>query len=1192
MVGNSEKIYEFENFSLNVTEQILLREGKSVALTPKVFDLLVLLVENHGHLMEKSVLLSKLWQDSFVEEANLNVNISALRRALGEKPNEHRFIETVPRRGYRFVAGVREIKADDVSLGSQIKLCPKCQKVYTDKTLNFCRIDGESLVLDSLSQNLTTAILPNRYELEIDSFANNQLKSKQESTFSHTTLQHPRKISASFNETDSLAVLPFVNESDDSGMDFFSDGITESIINALSKLSGLRVVARNTMFRFKGKDVDLRDVSFQVNARAVLTGRVHHLGDRLIIGAELVDAENYTQIWGERYSRTPSDIFEIQEEIAKEISEKLKLQLSREDQQNLIKRYTESADAYELYLKGHYHWNKFTEEGFRKGIDYFEQSLAIDPNFALAYSGLADVYVALYYFNFLPPNLSAPLSKKYALKALEIDEQLAQAHVSLAVTQFYYDWNWADAEKELKRAIELSPNHANTHHFYSHCLVTSGRGDEAIAEAKLARKLDPLSPLMNAGVGFAFYNSHKYDEAINQFQSTLELDPNFPLTHEGLGWAYYQKGMYDEALPEFIKSLPWWGGCVELIPILEDAYRKDGMNGFWRKWVECHQDQLVDNNFTLFVSASAYSILEEKDKAFECLEKVYQNRASYMVYLKVDPAFNNICTDPRFKDLLKRIGIEPDSAINNDEKLLQSEMLSIAPTESLSVTDNENNTNHSNRTLFSKFKLWMLLCGTVLILLVAFFSWRFNRESGKQSNVAQIRTIAVLPFKPLVNNKSDGALEMGMADALITKLSSLQQITVRPTSSITKYVEANADPLTAGRELQVEAVLEGKVQRADNKIRVTVQLLRVNDGATLWAESFDDFFTNIFAVQDSISEKMTSSLALKLSGKETELLAKRDTENTEAYTLYLQARYFHEKLDKENTLKSLEFYQAAIDKDPNYARAYSSRSGAFGYLATLNINREENQQQARDSVMKALSLDPYLGDAYASLGDIQTAIDWNFTEAEKNYRKAIELSPNEADIHLEYATFLSSFGRHDEAVKEIEKAVQLNPVAPYILSFYLHTLLFARRYDEAIIQGKKALELMPDERMITGALINAYIYKSMFAEAEALLSKFLEQNPSIDNFMKATIYLNTGKRAEGEKILRERIEKYKEGDNCFQNAIFSAALGDKEKAFKFLEKAVQRRESAVTLIAVIPEFDDLHSDTRFQDLLRRIGLSK
>ena len=487
-------------------------------------------------------------------------------------------------------------------------------------------------------------------------------------------------------------------------------------------------------------------------------------------------------------------------------------------------------------------------------------------------------------------------------------------------------------------------------------------------------------------------------------------------------------------------------------------------------------------------------------------------------------------------------------------------------------------------------KVWLLLGGILVAAIAGFLVWKFAAQSNK-TDVSNIHTIAVLPFKPLVNNQSDSALEIGMADALITKLSSLQQLTVRPTSAISKYVETNTDPIAAGRELQVEAILDGKIQRAENKIRVTVQLLRVSDGATLWAGSFDDFFTNIFALQDSISEKLTTSLALKISGKEKELLAKRPTENTEAYALFLQGRYYHEQISEEGSRKAIEFYEQAVQKDPEYALAYAWMTGAYFHLANLNINREENLQKARNSANKAASLDPNLPDSHEALATVKDVIDWNFTESEAEHRKSIEIDPKNADAHFSYASFLSRFkNRQDEALKEIETAKQLNPVTLYLKSESVRILIRVGRYDEAIAEAKKILELKPDFQIAYSLLAQLYVYKSMPTEANAALKKYQELTGSNQEYLTAFVYKHTGRKAEAEKILREAIGKYKEGDNCSPIANYYLMLGDKENALKFLEKAFQRREIALLRLGVDSNWDELRGDARFQDLLRRVGL--
>jgi DNA-binding winged helix-turn-helix (wHTH) protein/TolB-like protein/tetratricopeptide (TPR) repeat protein len=488
-------------------------------------------------------------------------------------------------------------------------------------------------------------------------------------------------------------------------------------------------------------------------------------------------------------------------------------------------------------------------------------------------------------------------------------------------------------------------------------------------------------------------------------------------------------------------------------------------------------------------------------------------------------------------------------------------------------------------------KVWLALGGILLAVLAGALIWKFAFD-GKTAEVSNIRTLAVLPFKPLAGSQSDGALEIGMADALITRLSSIQQITVRPTSAISKYTQPATDPLAAGRELQVEAVLDGKIQRADNKIRVTVQLLRVADGATLWAETFDDFFTNIFAVQDSISEKMTASLALKISGREKERLTRRATENTDAYALYLQARYYHEQISEEGSRRAVEYYEAALEKDPEYALAYAWAVGAVFHLANLGINREENLRKAREFSLKAETLDPNLSDAHEASATVKDALDWNWTEAENEYRRAIELDPKNPDAHYSYAIFLSRFrDRSDEALREIETAKRLNPVAIYMQTEAVIILLRARRFDEALAAAKKIPELKPDFQSAYFLLTRLYIFKSMPEEAERALKKYLALSGSKNQYLTAFVYSRAGKKAEAEKILRALVGKFKEGDNYSNNALCYALLGERDRAFEFLEKAYARREVEVLTLAVEPEWDELRADPRFQNLINRIGLS-
>src|SRR5205823_303340 len=361
------------------------------------------------------------------------------------------------------------------------------------------------------------------------------------------------------------------NESGDPGMEYFSDGVTEGIINALSQLPRLRVVARSTVFRYKGLEVDPQEVGRQLGARAVLTGRVRLVGDGLMIAAELIDVTNDSQLWGEHYNRKLSDIFEVQEEIAKEISEKLRLKLTGEEKKRLAKRYTANAEAYQLYLRGRYFWYKRTEEALRKSIEYFNQAIEEDPSYAAAYDGLSDSYALLALRGLIPPKEAFLKAKAAARTALEIDDTLGEAYASLAHVRLH-EWDWPGLEEEFKRALELNPGHAIAYHWYSEYLMTVGRADESITIIKRGQETDPLSPVITSTLGFAFVFARKYDQAIEQFQKALELDSNHFLSHYRLGHIYSLKGLHREALEAAQKSVALSGRSTETLAGLAQAY--------------------------------------------------------------------------------------------------------------------------------------------------------------------------------------------------------------------------------------------------------------------------------------------------------------------------------------------------------------------------------------------------------------------------------------------------------------------------------------------------------------------------------------------------------------------------------------------------------------------------------------------
>jgi serine/threonine-protein kinase len=459
----------------------------------------------------------------------------------------------------------------------------------------------------------------------------------------------------------SVAVLPFANVDADPDTEHLSDGITDNIIERLSQLPDLKVMSHSAIFHYKGRETDARAIGRELGVEAVLTGRLVKRGDALTISLELVDAKDNRYIWGERYDRKLSDLLTMQREIPLDVSEKLRLRIGSESKERLTREYTGNTEAYQLYLKGRYSWENWTQDGAKQAVKYFEEAIKKDPNYALAYSGLADAYM----FGpgvgpDVPQKEAHRIAREAAMKALSLDAQLGEAHASLAVILLYDDWDFAGAEREFKRAIELSPSYAEGHHQYSHLLLLLGRVNESFIESKKFLELDPVSESPIGHLGYHYLYARQYDEAIQQFQKALQLYPD-ATDHTQLADSYYEKGMFREAVEEYLKGLAQSGFTAEKTAALREAFAKAGIKGYLQKRIEQLKaaplkaaPQMERGHSGI---AKLYARLGERDQAFEWLEKAYAERDVNLVRLKEELAFDSLRSDPRFADLLRRIGL-------------------------------------------------------------------------------------------------------------------------------------------------------------------------------------------------------------------------------------------------------------------------------------------------------------------------------------------------------------------------------------------------------------------------------------------------------------------------------------------------------------------------------------------------------
>jgi len=622
------RLYEFGPFRLDPAERKLLRDNEIVALTPKAFDTLLLLVRNSGHLLEKDELINMLWPETFVEEGSLSNNIFLLRKALGEDPA---FIETVPRRGYRFIGAVRQFPCG----------APTCLE-------NAVEVGGSGIA--AIPSNARPA-WPSRAAVSITAVA--LLASLAAAAWFY------RGAGRGGEKIDSLAVLPFVNSNADPNTEYLSDGLTESLINSLSQLPNLKVMSRDAVFHYKGRETDAQTVGRELGVRAIFKGRVTQHGDTLNISAELINARDSSHIWGQQYDRQLADMVALREEIPREMASALRVRLTGAEQKRLTKNYTTNPEAYQSYLKGRYWLNKRTGEGFNKGIEYFQQAIAKDPTYALAYSGLSDAYCLLADFGLVPAKDGYLSAKDAALKALELDDTLAEAHSALALIKSSYDWDWSGADKEVRRAIELNPSYVDAYRLHAVVLWQTGRLDEAIAETKRTLELDPLSLHNNLTLGIEFFLARQYDQAIEQQGKVLELDPNFILAYYFRGVSYLKKSNYPEGMADFQKGIAISPADIVALTGLGYGYGVTGKKVEAQKVLDKLHEISKQKHVSAVFMAKIYAGLQDKKKGFEWLEKAYEDRSIVSVgFVKTNPMFDPLRSDPRFSDLLRRTNLQ------------------------------------------------------------------------------------------------------------------------------------------------------------------------------------------------------------------------------------------------------------------------------------------------------------------------------------------------------------------------------------------------------------------------------------------------------------------------------------------------------------------------------------------------------
>ena len=633
-------IYAFGDFRLDVPKRLLLRGGELVSLTPKVFDTLVYLIEHRGSVLSKDDLMSAVWPDTVVEENNLGQNISKLRSVLGESPGDHRWIVTLPGRGYRFVADVRllasgkESTPEDAGLPGPVPernpSASAASSLPKQATRGFSVRLGRFVLAGLLAGLLTAGAV---YFLR------------------------SRKRASAHPTVESIAVLPFkplVPESRDEALEL---GMADTLITKLS--NGTKIIVRpiSSVRRYSGVEQDPLAAGRELVVDAVLDGTIQRWGDRIRVTARLVRVSDNRTLWAGQFDRGFGDIFDVQDSISERAAAELVPILTGEEKEQLARRYTADTEAYELYLKGRFFWYKRTSQATAKAAEYFQRALERDPRYALAYAGIADCYRTLPIMSDAPSRESFPKAKQAALKALEIDNNLAEAHSALGYVEYFFEWDWAAAEKEFQRAIEIRPNYPLAHLGYAHLLSTLGRHEDALAEIDRAIKLDPLSPFVGTIKGQILFHARRYSEAIEEVNKALEIEPNFWIGQIVLCRSYERLAHYEQALKACRKAAEFSGEVTEVTSLAGYTFAVSGQ----RQQAEQALQALRVTSETRYVPpynfALLYQGLGNSDEALKWLEKAYEQRDVHMVFLSVDSKWDALRNNPHFIGLTKRLNL-------------------------------------------------------------------------------------------------------------------------------------------------------------------------------------------------------------------------------------------------------------------------------------------------------------------------------------------------------------------------------------------------------------------------------------------------------------------------------------------------------------------------------------------------------
>jgi serine/threonine-protein kinase len=930
----------------------------------------------------------------------------------------------------------------------------------------------------------------------------------------------------------SIAVLPFANMSADPENEYFSDGMTDEVINLLSKLPDLRVTARTSVFAFKGGKHDVREIAEKLSVDSILEGSVRRSGNQLRVAVHLVDVATGSSTWSERFDRELVDVFAIQDEIAAAIASNLSSRfLSSEI--SAEKSAPANLDAYDAYLKGRFYWAQGSVSALQKSVSSYERAIELEPGFAAAHAGLALTYTYQTLLMMVPEPDALARIRETIERALSLDESQADAHAAFGYLKMIADWDWAGAESEFKRAIEVSPNSASAYHQYSVLLSNLGFADRAIETSKRAVELDPLYAGAVQTLGYCYMAAGDLDEAVRLQLKTLDMEPTNLAANLMLPVMYTALGKHEEAIAAGQHGIATLGRLPILVSHLGYAHARAGE----REQALGLLDELHRRSETEYVSTFFFVYIHlglgEEEETLDWLEKAVEERSTLLMILPHWFEWDQYRDHPRFQRIYNAVGFDKHAAPRTS-------------------------------------------------------------AAGAEPTDGR-RSLAVLPFTNRSADPENEYFSDGITEDIITQLSKISALTVISRSSSMRYRQSGKTTREIGSELGVQKLVQGSVRKADDRVRITAQLIDVEADREVWAESYDRDLSDVFAIQSGVAQSIANALRAELTPAEVARIAREPTQDMEAYREYLLGRHHWSRWTEEDFLESIRHFERAIDRDPRFAEAFGALSEAWSHLGVgyWSVRPLDAYPKARDAAVRAVELDPESADANARLAMVEWWFEFAFDRALQRVERATTQNPNCAPAFDYRANILTMLGRHEEALPFGQRACELDPVSIFINANYGLYLYRARRWTEAVAQFQRTIDLDPNLPMGHALQALAYVELEDFGGA---LEGFERADRLSSGNHAYRVMLGYGHAAVGNRDRARQMLQEIEGRRAELNvwlvmlAMGYLKLGDGEHALDLLEDAYRERGGWTVWLGVEPGLDALRENPRFVSLMNRLGL--